>query len=83
VSRLVFEITRCGCGEITGTPCPWDTPSTDALEVEWMPPHLRQNHEAAGNHGVYPHNGARRLILAPTCARDVVAADPTWTAIVG
>lgn len=78
---LKFEVIRCGCGEITGTPCAWDSPSTDVYEVEWMPLHLRASHEAAGNHGVYPSNGARRLLLAPSCARERVAADPAWTAI--
>jgi hypothetical protein len=28
--------------------------------IEYMPGHLRESHLAAGNSGVYPHNGAAR-----------------------
>ena len=30
--------------------------------------HLRASHEAAGNWGVYPYNGAERLRCCPACA---------------
>jgi hypothetical protein len=32
--------------------------------IEYMPAHLRASHEAAGNRGYYPHNGAERVIVA-------------------
>lgn len=31
--------------------------------IETMPDHLRGSHRAAGNWGVYPHNGAERRIV--------------------
>jgi len=36
--------------------------------VEYMPEHLRASHDAAGNRGTYPHNGAVRLRLERSCA---------------
>lgn len=72
-------VVRCACGEITGTPCTWEASVDDAVVVEHMPVHLRASHTAAGNAGRYPHNGAVRLTLAPTCAAERVAADPDWT----
>ena len=32
--------------------------------IEYMPAYLRASHEAAGNRGVYPHNGAERVIVS-------------------
>lgn len=36
--------------------------------VDWMPPHLRASHAAAGNCGTWPHNGSVRLHLCEDCA---------------
>ena len=36
--------------------------------VEWMPEYLRASHDAAGNSGSYPHNGAERLHVCAACA---------------
>lgn len=36
--------------------------------VERMPEHLRASHRAAGNWGVYPHNGAERVLVHRDCA---------------
>ena len=42
--------------------------AVDAVVVEWMPEYLRASHEAAGNSGRYPANGALRLRVTPACA---------------
>lgn len=44
--------------------------------VETMPDHLRGSHRAAGNWGVYPHNGAERLIRFRDEAQELVDNDP-------
>lgn len=62
------EIAACESGEATGEPCAWDGEADDLVVVEWMPEHLRSSHEAAGNWGVYPYNGAERLRCCPACA---------------
>jgi hypothetical protein len=49
----------------------------DLVLVETMPEHLRASHEAAGNHGVWPHNGAERFV---TDRASVV--EDQWTRIV-
>jgi hypothetical protein len=50
---------------------------SDLVLVETMPEHLRASHEAAGNHGVYPHNGAERIVTyGPAVIED------QWTRIV-
>lgn len=35
-------------------------PAITATLIEYMPAHLRASHEAAGNRGTYPANGAER-----------------------
>ena len=59
---------ECECGEVTGVRCEWSGPREQTVVVEWMPEHLRASHEAAGNGGVYPHNGAERLRVYADCA---------------
>ena len=54
----------------------------DPVIVEVMPEHLRASHEAAGNSGVYPHNGSERSILGREEAGDMVGDDPEWVSIV-
>lgn len=58
----------CESGTATGEPCVWTGNASDLVTVEWMPEHLRASHEAAGNWGVYPYNGAERLRCCPACA---------------
>lgn len=43
--------------------------------VETMPDHLRASHRAAGNWGVYPHNGAVRRYVDEDEAEEIVEAD--------
>jgi hypothetical protein len=60
---------RCECGEATGEQCEWTGPLSETVAIEWMPEFLRDAHQAAGNSGVYPHNGALRLRVERSCAR--------------
>jgi hypothetical protein len=48
---------------------------TTIVIVETMPAHLQESHRAAGNWGVYPHNGAVRTEMSLQEASDVIAAD--------
>lgn len=65
--------TPCECGEATGVQCEWTGPEDETIVVEWMPHHLRASHEAAGNWGVYPLNGAIRLRVHPECADRIMS----------
>lgn len=58
----------CQSGEATGESCSWSGRATELVTVEWMPEHLRSSHEAAGNWGRWPANGAVRLRCCPACA---------------
>ncbi len=62
------EVASCESGAATGEPCSWDGEADDLVTIEWMPEHLRASHEAAGNWGSYPANGAKRLRCCPACA---------------
>lgn len=73
------ENVECQCGEITGTRCAWSGPKSETVILEWTPEYLRASHEAAGNRGVYPHNGAQRLRVEKGCGESL--ADE-WTEIV-
>lgn len=75
----IASIVRCECGRITGVACAWSGPAEATVILEWMPPYLRTSHEATGNRGVYPHNGAERWPLEKTCAMALV---DDWTHIV-
>lgn len=70
---------KCECGETTGVACPAEA----EILIEWMPPCWRSAHEAAGNRGIYPRNGALRLRVAGACAQRVKeeAADADWTEV--
>lgn len=60
---------RCKCAEVTGgDACNWSGPMSETVVVEFMPREYRASHEAAGNLGVYPHNGARRVRCEVSCA---------------
>lgn len=56
--------------------------SDDYVLVEVMPRSLRQSHTEAGNPGVFPHNGAVRVLLRRDEADTVLTADPEWTTLV-
>lgn len=73
---------RCGCGAWTGERCGLVRPLADLVTVEVIPEHLRASHEAAGNRGSYPHNGADRALVAPACADDLLAEHGEWARIV-
>ena len=65
-----IKAVQCECGEVTGVRCTWSGTESDTVVVEYMPMHLRASHRAAGNAGLYPHNGATRLrVESETCAR--------------
>ncbi len=49
---------------------------TTFVTIETMPEHLRASHRAAGNWGVYPHNGAERREIEESEAENEIAADP-------
>jgi len=55
---------------------------TNFTLIEYMPEYLRASHEAAGNAGIYPHNGAVRAWV--TGSPDEVAAllDTDWAEVV-
>lgn len=72
----------CECGEITGERCSWSGPVAETVIIEWMPPQHRESHEAAGNSGRWPTNGAIRLRVEKTCAERIVEADADWAEIV-
>jgi hypothetical protein len=62
----------CECGQITGEACV----ARREVTIEHMPEHLRASHEAAGNRGAYPANGAVRLRVSRACAKLLV---DDWT----
>ncbi len=57
------------------------TPASDLVGVEWMPRWLRASHEAAGNSGSYPANGAHRYAVSRDLAAEMVDDSPEWAAI--
>lgn len=76
---------RCGCGEWMHEACEWSGPAADMVVVEFMPPYLRESHRAAGNSGVWPHNGSVRVAVERGhCAEVVMEADGRegWAEIV-
>ncbi len=48
---------------------------TDLVVVEYMPEQFRASHEAAGNRGFYPHNGAVRYAMTRDEADDHLDED--------
>jgi hypothetical protein len=71
---------QCECGEITGERCQWSGPASETVVLEYMPPEFRASHSAARNSGTYPHNGAIRVIVAASCADELL--DFGWTDVV-
>lgn len=71
-------LIRCQCGEVTGTQCERFCRRSEMLVIEWMPYQHRASHEAAGNRGEYPANGALRLLCAADCAALLVENEEGW-----
>lgn len=86
IAQLLDEtrppVVRCQCGATCGVPCDLVIVRANGVVVEWMPPYLRGSHEAAGNEGRWPHNGAQRLLVDDACAERIVESDPKWASIV-
>ena len=70
---------RCECGVMTGRLCDGFGDPAEMVMVEWMPEHFRASHEAAGNAGEWPHNGASRVLCLPSCAEACVGP---WATVV-
>jgi len=49
--------------------------------VEFMLAHLRASHEAAGNRGVYPRNGAVRIRVSAQCVERMLDDDGEWVTV--
>jgi len=74
---------QCECGEWCGEPCQGSALPDDLITVEYMPEYLRGSHEAAGNAGSWPHNGACRIRATEECAARMIEHDGEWCEIVG
>jgi hypothetical protein len=72
---------QCQCGEIYGERCAWTGPRHETVTVEVMPLYLRASHEAAGNRGVYPHNGALRLRVERSCGERLLETEEGWAEV--
>ena len=69
---------RCGCGAVLGDRCAFESSDIDDfVVVEHMPEWRRGSHEAAGNRGVWPQNGAERFLCGAGCVEFVT--DDDWT----
>lgn len=80
---MAAAIVRCGCGELLGgRGCGWTGPEAETVTLEYMPRWLRESHEAAGNSGRYPHNGAERAVVERGCAESIVDAEDGWASLV-
>ena len=73
----------CGCGEWSGVACEWSGLPSERVTVEVMPEEHRGSHEAAGNSGVYPHNGAVRMRVSRGCAVAILRHENDWAKVVG
>ncbi len=82
-SEMLTEGVHCGCGQVTGVRCEWSGPESETVVVEHMPRSLRGSHEAAGNSGSWPSNGADRIRMERSCADMIVESEGGWAEIVG
>ena len=74
--------SACQCGEWSGVCCDGTFGAdADAVTVEYMPEWLRASHEAAGNRGAYPANGAVRIRVTPECAELMTKTDGDWCSV--
>ncbi len=76
------ETVRCACGAWSGHRCSWVGPESGTVLVEYMPEQHRASHAAAGNRGIYPHNGARRIRVERSCADQMIEHDGEWCSII-
>lgn len=76
------EEIRCACGEWSGEACSWSGPRSETVRVEYMPEQHRTSHDAAGNRGAYPANGASRIRVSSACAAQMLEHDADWASIV-
>lgn len=58
------------------------TTTTSIAIIEVMPDHLRASHQAAGNWGQYPHNGAERMVIDAEDVGDYVSDDDEYDHVV-
>lgn len=72
----------CECGSVTGQECEWSGPKSETVRVELMPEHLRASHEAAGNCGVWPGNGAERLRISRDCLEALLESEGEWLEVI-
>lgn len=79
---MTTETIHCECGVCMGERCAWEGDESETVEIEWMPEQHRASHVAAGNRGVYPRNGARRLRVHKDCADYLIQHDGEWTSLV-
>lgn len=80
--QSIIPRVRCGCGAWSGSPCEWSGPEDELVTLEWMPEWIRAPHEAAGNAGTYPHNGAERARVCRACGEFAVKHDPKWARVI-
>lgn len=78
---MTTDKVRCECGEWSGEACLWSGPASDTVLVEYMPAQHRASHDAAGNCGAWPYNGASRIRVERSCADLMVEHDGEWVAI--
>ena len=76
-----LDLVHCECGEVTGERCAWSGPIAETVIVEYMPEYLRASHEAAGNAGQYPANGAIRMRVEKRCAGLIVSTEGEWAEV--
>lgn len=69
-------VPACASGDATHETCHWLGDASELTEIEYTPEHIRASHTAAGNSGCYPHNGAIRMHVCPSCAESLV--DGEW-----
>lgn len=70
---------HCECSEECSERCH----ESAELTIELMPRYLRATHQAAGNMGRYPHNGAVRLQVSEDCATKILVREGDWAFLVG
>lgn len=81
--RRMREATcGCQCGRFVGTECDADLRECGSVTLEVMPRDMRASHEASGNAGSWPHNGALRLTVTPGHAQDVIEEENGWARVV-
>jgi len=72
--------TVCECGAYWGNGKCSETieDGAESRTVEYMPEWLQSSHEAAGNSGSYPANGARRIDVSINCIDAILDSGDEW-----